>query len=1203
MSLRFSLWAALLVGEAPLLAQDNQSRREFATPGLVVETGYRTGACDVLTFTGDGKFLLAAGDDKVVRTWRFTGKSLQKIPEPAPTGTPLSVLRWPSFREMKGNIYALAFSPDGNKVAVAGYGLRDSQTAVLDRFSGAIVHILPVLPSETNVHIRSIAYSPNGKQVAIGAGDGSVWVWDLPNGNGKGGNGAGAARLLGRHPKAYEPKKDEQYFNWVYALAYLDNERLISADRHGSVLQWGAQQRNGQSGKEIFHFKLKGHDQVRRYAFSADHQRLAAIFPGSVQVITIPAGSLETDCRLAGDQIPSHVAFDREGKRLAVAVSKVDQKGEFQKEIDFPVYLIPRGGKSLGNPILEGTHRIEGLSFHPDGKFLAMAGGKNHEVTLWSLNGGRSKLVSNMESPGECIWQVGLANGRYLGYKTEPARDPPHVNQLGKGSWKVFDLERRVFATDREASFTAEPPAGAAQAWKVVTRNRDAEVKAAQWYVQKNGGALQPIPWDYNREGLPRCYAFVPGRNPPVLAVGGFNSVNVFELSTSGVRRTRYLTGHDGEIMSLAVSKDGKHMVTGSRDQTIAGWSLDDWPSHPQLGAQFFVKEGRLLVGKVDNGSPVWEAGLSTGDEIVLLVVAGRNIVYNNRSGKKNNAGNEYPQAGTAEKALEALQKPEAGLQLYFGWRRPGKAALVENLTTLRERPIWRFFPTREREWVLWRWQDFYYDTSTRGDSYVGWHVNFWQAEKNTYDVSQPPRFFQAEQFRGMYHDPRKIAATLRAGDRPALVQGEFTLFEPPSVEAKVDAGTAATKNIVKDADVSLNVRVVPNSGRENQQLKGVLVWINDFQFQRFEGDELEKCLSVEKDAAGQKRGVFTLPNLRIPRAMLRSGPNSILVQAFNKADTRGDCTPILLTHDVPRANAKLHGLFIGVSDYTKTKPRIADLGAAEDAKMLESKWPDFLGKLYAKGDFRSMVDQQVTRPAVLAQLEVLARKVRPDDLLVFHLGGHGATPEVLFELDKLRAKGVDKLGAKDRVYFDATLAKLSKQGLNPNTFLFVTSKFDGDRLSDTTIRLDDFYERLIKLPCHKLILLDACHSGAAAADPTNNDLVRSFTRNKVGPIILAACRPEETALEFGGLYTGGIANGLFAQAILQVVDKDFAAADTNKNGLLEPDELHARILYQIPKWIDLLPGGGKTKMRQSPVLWVPALERSLAIVSTRSEK
>jgi urea transport system permease protein len=57
-----------LAGAAPAEESvEHPGRRERSTPGLVLETGARTAACDVLTFTADGKHLLAAGDDKVVR--------------------------------------------------------------------------------------------------------------------------------------------------------------------------------------------------------------------------------------------------------------------------------------------------------------------------------------------------------------------------------------------------------------------------------------------------------------------------------------------------------------------------------------------------------------------------------------------------------------------------------------------------------------------------------------------------------------------------------------------------------------------------------------------------------------------------------------------------------------------------------------------------------------------------------------------------------------------------------------------------------------------------------------------------------------------------------------------------------------------------------------------------------------------------------
>src|SRR5262245_9742514 len=70
------LVALLIVGlglatAGSVVAQDLISRREIDTPGLVVEpeNNARMGECDVLSFSPDGKQLLATGDDKVVRVW------------------------------------------------------------------------------------------------------------------------------------------------------------------------------------------------------------------------------------------------------------------------------------------------------------------------------------------------------------------------------------------------------------------------------------------------------------------------------------------------------------------------------------------------------------------------------------------------------------------------------------------------------------------------------------------------------------------------------------------------------------------------------------------------------------------------------------------------------------------------------------------------------------------------------------------------------------------------------------------------------------------------------------------------------------------------------------------------------------------------------------------------------------------------------
>ena len=46
----------------------------------------------------------------------------------------------------------------------------------------------------------------------------------------------------------------------------------------------------------------------------------------------------------------------------------------------------------------------------------------------------------------------------------------------------------------------------------------------------------------------------------------------VWDLQTG--KRLRELTGHQGWVNSVAVSPDGRHAVTGSHDQSVAVWDL-----------------------------------------------------------------------------------------------------------------------------------------------------------------------------------------------------------------------------------------------------------------------------------------------------------------------------------------------------------------------------------------------------------------------------------------------------------------------------------------------------------------------------------------------------------------------------------------------------------------------------------------------------
>ena len=104
--LLLTLLSASFAADAVAQQFDRRSRDE---PEIVVEAGGRVGTCDALLFSPDGKFLLAGGDDKVVRVWPYSAAGgLDTEKGKAQT------LRWRAWREQRGGIKAVATQDVGS---------------------------------------------------------------------------------------------------------------------------------------------------------------------------------------------------------------------------------------------------------------------------------------------------------------------------------------------------------------------------------------------------------------------------------------------------------------------------------------------------------------------------------------------------------------------------------------------------------------------------------------------------------------------------------------------------------------------------------------------------------------------------------------------------------------------------------------------------------------------------------------------------------------------------------------------------------------------------------------------------------------------------------------------------------------------------------------------------------------------------------
>ena len=61
---------------------------------------------------------------------------------------------------------------------------------------------------------------------------------------------------------------------------------------------------------------------------------------------------------------------------------------------------------------------------------------------------------------------------------------------------------------------------------------------------------------------------------------GGYGALHAYDFKGQLVSK---LVGHEGDLRGLAVSEDGKFLVTGSQDQTIRLWKMD------QIGSNALV--------------------------------------------------------------------------------------------------------------------------------------------------------------------------------------------------------------------------------------------------------------------------------------------------------------------------------------------------------------------------------------------------------------------------------------------------------------------------------------------------------------------------------------------------------------------------------------------------------------------------------------
>ena len=299
-----------------------------------------------VAFSPDGKTLASCGWDGQARIWDVSRLSEGPSSEPV-------------FLTHGSARHAVAFSPDGTLLAVAGHKSLSIWSCDSGRYT-------PILEEEIETS-HCLAFSPDGRTLAIGGDDGSIRLWDMPDGHER-------AILRGDGVP-------------VRSLAFsADASRLLSTAENRSIMLWDAKE-----GIAIRPLTLgrEANNQVLFGAFAADgrHVAVGEVSPSPEDITLIDSETGQIRNRLSGHTTGIHaLAFSPDGRTLATAGQDC-----LIKLWDWA------DGKEL-TTLRDGVGVVKSLAFSHDGRWLAF-GGDDHSIRIWDVTRRRSLLVGRFPRP------------------------------------------------------------------------------------------------------------------------------------------------------------------------------------------------------------------------------------------------------------------------------------------------------------------------------------------------------------------------------------------------------------------------------------------------------------------------------------------------------------------------------------------------------------------------------------------------------------------------------------------------------------------------------------------------------------------------------------------------------------------------------------------------------------------------------------